>query len=163
MPTEDRNDDNQLPIGFAMGLTYRKLAALFQYRLAPFGITPEQWSVLNQIDKAQGLIQKEIAERVSKDKPTTTRILDHLEKKGLIYKKLGQRDRRSYLVYSTDAGKALVRETTSIEDSVTADVKSCISDSEYDMLMKVLMRIRHHLAGQLNSQDNGNSNDTYYE
>ncbi|MBO9599947.1 MAG: MarR family transcriptional regulator [Cohnella sp.] len=149
MPTEDRNDGSQLPIGFAMGLAYRKLAALFQYRLSPHGITPEQWSVLNQIDRSQGLIQKEIAERVGKDKPTTTRILDHLEKKGLIYKKLGQRDRRSFLVYSTDAGKALIRGTTSIEDSVTADVKTCISESEYDTLMDLLMRIQRHIAGQL--------------
>ncbi|MFC5528123.1 MarR family winged helix-turn-helix transcriptional regulator [Cohnella yongneupensis] len=151
--TDDLNNTRHLPIGFAMGITHRKLSALFQYRLAPYGITPEQWSALNQIDRAQGLIQKEIADRTGKDKPTTTRILDLLEKKGLIYKKLGERDRRSFLVFSTEAGKAVIRETTPIEDSVTADVKMCISETEYDTLMNLLLRIQHHVASKLDGSE----------
>ncbi|MDR6549162.1 MarR family transcriptional regulator [Paenibacillus qinlingensis] len=142
-------DSRLLPIGFAMGVTHRKLTALFQQRLHAHGITPEQWSTLNQIDRAQGLIQREIAERTGKDKPTTTRILDHLEKKGLIYKKAGDRDRRSFLVYSTELGQDLIRVTTPIEDSVTADVKACISEAEYDIMMELLLRIQLHLRVQL--------------
>lgn len=153
MTTDDLNRDNRIPIGFAMGLTYRKLAALFHFRLAPYGITPEQWSVLNQVDHAPGMIQKEIAERVGKDKPTTTRILDHLEKKGLIYKKTGEQDRRSFLVFSTEEGRELIRETMAIEDSVTADVRTCISDKEHDTLIDLLTRIQHHIAGVLDNSE----------
>jgi MarR family transcriptional regulator, transcriptional regulator for hemolysin len=149
MTTESRT----LPIGFAMGITHRKLSALFQQRLGAHGITPEQWSTLNQIDRAQGLIQREIAERTGKDKPTTTRILDHLEKKGLIYKKAGEHDRRSFLVFSTELGQAVIRETTPIEDSVTADVKQCISEAEYDVMMELLERIRQHIGGKVGHAD----------
>lgn len=141
------HDNSQLPIGFALGLTYRKVSGLFQHRLSPYGVTPEQWSALYQIDRSQGLIQKEIAERTGKDKPTTTRILDHLEKKGLIYKKAGERDRRSFLVYSTELGKSVIRETTSIEDSVTEDVRSCLTDQEYDKMLELLQRIRETISG----------------
>ncbi|NOU69653.1 MarR family transcriptional regulator [Paenibacillus sp. LMG 31461] len=142
-------EPRMLPIGFAMGVTHRKLTALFQQRLSAHGITPEQWSALNQIDRAQGLIQREIAERTGKDKPTTTRILDILEKKGLIYKKAGNRDRRSFLVYSTELGQAIIRETTPIEDSVTAEVKACISEEEYDIMMELLLRIQLHIGRKL--------------
>jgi MarR family transcriptional regulator for hemolysin len=145
MTTESRT----LSIGFAMGITHRKLSALFQQRLSAHGITPEQWSTLNQIDRAQGLIQREIAERTGKDKPTTTRILDHMEKKGLIYKKAGEHDRRSFLVFSTELGQAVIRETTPIEDSVTADVKQCISEAEYDVMMELLERIQQHISGKI--------------
>ncbi|QHW34042.1 MarR family transcriptional regulator [Paenibacillus rhizovicinus] len=148
MSTEARNNGH-LPIGFAMGLTHRKLSALFQHRLAAHGITPEQWSTLNQIDRAQGLIQKEIAERTGKDKPTTTRILDLLEKKGLIYKKAGERDRRSFLVYSTELGQSVIRETTPIEDSVTAEVKQVMSDTEYEKMLELLQRIQLHIESKL--------------
>lgn len=140
--TSNKSNNNQLPIGFALGLTYRKVSGLFQHRLNPYGITPEQWSMLNQIDRSQGLIQKEIAERTGKDKPTTTRILDHLEKKGFIYKKPGEHDRRSFLVYSTELGRSVIRETTPIEDSVTEDVRSCLTDEEYDTMLELLQRIR---------------------
>ncbi|REE56300.1 DNA-binding MarR family transcriptional regulator [Paenibacillus taihuensis] len=154
------SNHNRSPVGFVLGTTYRKVAAQFQQRLAPYGITPEQWSALNQIDRAQGLIQKEIAERTSKDKPSTTRILDHLEKKGLIYKKPGEQDRRAFLVYSTEAGKALIRETTPIEESVTADVKSCLSDQEYDTLLELLMRVQNHINVNLcGGSDSGNEHE----
>ncbi|QHT62181.1 MarR family transcriptional regulator [Paenibacillus lycopersici] len=154
MTTEERS----LPIGFLMGMTYRKLSALFQHRLSSYGITPEQWSALYQIDRAQGLIQKEIAERTGKDKPSTTRILDHLEKKGLIYKKAGERDRRSFLVFSTELGQSVIRETTPIEDSVTAEVMQCISEDEYGMMTGLLQRIRQHIESKLagaDAQDEG--------
>ncbi|MDQ6423442.1 MarR family transcriptional regulator [Paenibacillus sp. LHD-117] len=145
--------DGPLPVGFLMGLTYRKLAALFQLRLSEYDITPEQWSALNQIDRAQGLIQKEIAERTGKDKPTTTRILDLLEKKGLIYRKTGKNDRRSLLVYSTEQGRALIRDTAEIENSVTAEVKRCMSGEEYNVLLDLLLRTHQQISLAFNKTE----------
>ncbi|SDX48946.1 MarR family winged helix-turn-helix transcriptional regulator [Paenibacillus sp. CF384] len=149
MSTESR----KMPFGFAMGLTYRKLAALFQQRLSAYGITPEQWSALNQIDCSQGLIQREIAQRIGKDKPSMTRILDHLEKKGLIYKKAGDRDRRSFLVYSTELGREIIRVTTPIEESITAEVKACLSEEEHDNMIELLQRVQLHIEGKLKHTD----------
>lgn len=151
MSTE--SNGNPLAIGFAMGVTHRRMSALFQQRLSGHGITPEQWSALNQIDRSQGLIQKELANRTGKDKPTTTRILEHLERKGLIFKKPGEHDRRCFLVYCTEAGSALIRETTAIEDGVTAEVRRCMSDEEYDSLMALLVRIQHHVESKLESME----------
>ncbi|MBN3523401.1 MarR family winged helix-turn-helix transcriptional regulator [Paenibacillus apiarius] len=132
-------------IGFAMGVTYRKLSNLLQQRLKEHDITPEQWSVLYQISRANGLIQKEIAERAGKDKPTTTRILDHLERKGLIYKKIGENDRRSFLVNITDNGMALIQRTAPIERQAADDIKQCVSNEEYEVLMELLLRIGNHV------------------
>ncbi|WP_059053242.1 MarR family winged helix-turn-helix transcriptional regulator [Paenibacillus senegalimassiliensis] len=135
-------------IGFIMGVAYRKIASLLQQRLKGFDITPEQWAVLYQIDLADGLIQKEIADRSGKDKPTTTRIIDHLEHKELVHKQTGKQDRRSFLVYSTARGKALIQETLPLEQSVTEDVKHMMSKDEYSMLMELLQRISLQLSIQ---------------
>ncbi|MFD0696780.1 MarR family winged helix-turn-helix transcriptional regulator [Paenibacillus sp. GCM10027628] len=132
-------------IGFNMGVAYRKLSNLLQNRLKEYEITPEQWSVLYQVERGNGLIQKEIAERTAKDKPTTTRILDQLEGKGFITKKTGENDRRSFAVYITDKGKSLIEQTLPIELKVVNDVKRCMSDSEYDMLLELLQRINNHV------------------
>lgn len=139
-----KHNQLDLSLGFMMGTTYRKLSALFQNGIKEHGITPEQWSVLYQIDREEGLIQKEIAKRAGKDKPTTTRILDHLEGKGLIYKRTGENDRRSFLVYITEKGRALVKETYPIEAQVTEDIKQIISNEEYELLMDLLIRINNH-------------------
>ncbi|MEW9701673.1 MarR family winged helix-turn-helix transcriptional regulator [Paenibacillus sp. SI8] len=133
-------------IGFNMGLTYRKLSNLLQQRLKVYDITPEQWSVLYQIDKADGLMQKEIAERVGKDRPTTTRILDQLEGKGYVYKKTGENDRRSFLVYITDKGSSLMQETIPIEQKVITDVRQCMSNEEYNLLMNLLIRVSNQVS-----------------
>lgn len=143
MTTKDNQLD--LSLGFMMGTTYRKLGALFQNGLKEHDITPEQWSVLYQIDRTEGMIQKEIAKRAGKDKPTTTRILDHLEGKGLVYKRTGENDRRSFLVYITEKGHSLVQETIPIEAQVTEDIKKCISNDEYELLKDLLLRINNHV------------------
>ncbi|WP_206098471.1 MarR family winged helix-turn-helix transcriptional regulator [Paenibacillus montanisoli] len=135
--------------GFAIGLAYRKLSALLQQRLGEYDITTEQWSVLNQVYRTPGMIQKDIADRVGKDKPTTTRILDLLERKGLVLKQAGQQDRRSFLVFCTEQGASAMRETAPIEESVTADVRACMSDEEYALFMNLLMRVHLHASERL--------------
>ncbi|MFD0677343.1 MULTISPECIES: MarR family winged helix-turn-helix transcriptional regulator [unclassified Paenibacillus] len=133
-------------IGFNMGVTYRKLTNLLQYRLKEYDITPEQWSVLYQVARADGLIQKEIADRAGKDRPTTTRILDQLEGKGCIYKKTGENDRRSFLVHITDKGKLLIEKTLPIERQVINEVKEWMTADEYDLLLELLLRINNRMS-----------------
>jgi len=135
----------QRSAGFMLGRSYRKVSALFQSRLKPFEITPEQWSVLYQIHLEDGLIQKEIAERAGKDRPTTTRILDHLEQKGLADRRTGDRDRRSFQVVITDKGRELIRKTLPLELAANEDVRGCMSEEEYDTLIRLLIRIDHHM------------------
>ncbi|QTH43684.1 MarR family transcriptional regulator [Cohnella sp. LGH] len=136
--------DLQRSVGFMLGTAYRKASSLFQSRLKRFDITPEQWSILYQVDLADGLIQKEIAERAGKDRPTTTRILDHLERKELVARRTDNRDRRSFQVAITDKGRNLIRETLPIEIKSNEDVRSCMSEEEYETLMRLLIRIDHY-------------------
>ncbi|GGD57940.1 MarR family winged helix-turn-helix transcriptional regulator [Paenibacillus nasutitermitis] len=132
-------------VGALMGVTYRKMTNVLQARLKDYEITTEQWSVLFQVDQTDGLIQKEIAELAGKDKATTTRILDHLEEKGLISRKMSESDRRSFQVSSTDKGALLLKETLPIEKQVNQEIKQCMTDDEHELLMELLLRINHHV------------------
>ncbi|GIP32204.1 MarR family winged helix-turn-helix transcriptional regulator [Paenibacillus sp. J2TS4] len=152
MSTDNWENGLNHSIGFLMGITHRKLALLLQNRLKEYDITPEQWSVLYQINRADGLIQKEIGERSGKDKPTTTRILDHLEGKGLVYKKTGIADRRSFLVHITDKGKQLIESTIPVEKQFINDIKQCLSDDEYEVLLELLLRV-HRYADHLTDRE----------
>ncbi|MGG4397956.1 MarR family transcriptional regulator [Paenibacillus thiaminolyticus] len=140
-------EENRLfrSIGFVMGMTYRKVSTLFHHRLKEYDITPEQWTILYQISRADGLIQRDIAERSGKDKPTTTRILDHLEAKGFVFKTPGEHDRRSFLVRITERGKALIEQTSPIEQQMIHDIKQCMSEDEYDLLIELLLRVDSHV------------------
>jgi len=141
---------NQLDqsVGFTMGVAYRKLTGLLQQRLKAYDITPEQWSVLYHISRTDGMIQRDIAELAEKDHPTTTRILDHLLKKGLIEKQVNAEDRRAFLVTLTELGHQLLEQTTPIEHSITVDIQQCLSEDEFESFMNALRRIHTH-ASQL--------------
>jgi DNA-binding MarR family transcriptional regulator len=128
-------------IGFLISQTYRKIVQLVTQRLKDFDITPEQYSILCRITQQDGLNQKEIALRAAKDQPTTARILEVLVNKGLVEKRLSAADRRAYLVYSTPEGKALVEQTTPIEQRALADVVKGIDPAQLETFKNLLVLI----------------------
>ena len=133
-------------IGFQLSNAYRKFSQLFLMRIKEYDLTPEQWAVLYRIREQDGMIQKEIAERAGKDKPTTTRILDLLEAKGYITKKLGKSDRRSYHVYITGSGFQVADAIAPIEYQTDRDASEILSNEEYRLLMDMLKRLSAHSA-----------------
>lgn len=128
-------------IGFLFGISYRKLSNLLQMRMRSYDMTSEQWSVLYRVSEQDGMIQKEIAERSGKDKPTTTRILDLLETKGYITKKPGEKDRRSFLVYITETGKEVVSAIIPIERRLVEEVTDGLSEQDYKRLLEMVKLI----------------------
>lgn len=142
------HSQHELAIGYIMGIAYRKITALLQHRLKDYDITTEQWSVLHKIYNSDGLIQKEIADRTGKDKPTITRIIDLLESKGLVRKQAGERDRRSFVVFATERGRELICETLPIERSVNEEIKQMMNAEEYEKLMELLQRIDLRLTDE---------------
>ena len=72
-----------------------------------YDVTPEQWAVLNRLWEEDGLSQVDLAERTFKDKPGTTRILNLLEKKGIVVRRPDESDRRVLRIFLTKTGKDL--------------------------------------------------------
>lgn len=128
-------------LGFTLGVASRRMSQLFGHRLKEYGISPEQWSVLHLIAGQEGLIQKEIAERSCKDKPTVTRILDVLEEKGMISRKPGEQDRRSFRLYPTDKGRELALKTEPLERGVNGELADRLGEEAYDALLTRLKEI----------------------
>ncbi|HOI26357.1 MAG: MarR family transcriptional regulator [Paludibacteraceae bacterium] len=76
-------------------------------RTAGLDITPEQWSVLMFLWQQDGVTQREIADATYKDKPSITRLIDNLERQGLLYRKQDNVDRRTNKIFLTQAGQDL--------------------------------------------------------
>ena len=138
-------------IGFMLGQTYRKIVYLLSSRLKDFDITTEQFSLLYQLDKQDGITQKELAHRTSKDQPTTTRILDALYKKGLIHKKTSENDRRAFLLFLTDAGKEMVKQTLPIEQQTIQEALQNISDADLAFMKQLLQQMSENAQKQIES------------
>lgn len=68
-------------------------------------ISPEQLGLLIRLSEEQGLNQKELAEKTFTDKPSTTRMIEKLEKKQLIKRMVNNEDKRAYQLYLTSKGR----------------------------------------------------------
>jgi DNA-binding MarR family transcriptional regulator len=70
-----------------------------------YDCTPEQWGLLTRLRDGEGMNQSRLGERTFKDRHNVTRMLDLLEKRGLIERQVDEANRRAYRVFLTEAGK----------------------------------------------------------
>jgi len=73
---------------------------------APFDIRPAQFSVLTVIERNPGLTQSQVAEALGIKR---TNFVGALEARGLTERRPAARDKRSYALYLTAEGAALMR------------------------------------------------------
>ncbi|SFM15953.1 MarR family winged helix-turn-helix transcriptional regulator [Pelosinus propionicus] len=97
-------------MGFILNKTNTKLKNELFQRFKEYDVTPEQWAVLNCLWEQEGVTPKELADRIFKDKPNTNRILEKLQMKELIIRKLHPIDKRAYQIFLTERGWALKEE-----------------------------------------------------
>lgn len=76
---------------------------------AEFGIRPAQYAALTIIERNPGLKQKDVAEALGIKRANFVAMCDELERLGLAERKQIPTDRRSYALYLTRKGKALLK------------------------------------------------------
>ena len=117
----------------------------FTKRLRPYGLTPEQWALLNRLGEKDGVTQRELSERTFKDQPNTTRILDKLEKKKLIRKANNPEDRRAFIVFLTDKGKEVRNKIIPITAHLNDEAAKGIGGENRRRLIDLLNHVYENL------------------
>lgn len=94
----------------SLSRTATVLAGSLEHMLEPYGVTLTQYNVLRILRGAGpgGLCRNEIGERLIARTPDVTRLLDRMEKGGLVSRVRCQDDRRLVHTRLTDHGRALV-------------------------------------------------------
>jgi len=115
------------------------------FRQAGIELTVEQWSILVHLWKEDGLSQQELCNRTYRDKPSVTRLLDNMEKQGLVVRKSSKTDRRINLVQVTAVALALKEQTTLIANDTLNDGLEGVSKDEIEVVKKVLQQVYDNL------------------
>src|SRR3954470_16416154 len=97
----DVNLEKALP--FLIHACYQQIRSITYKEFLGQGLelTPEQWIVLVQLWEKDGQSQSALSERTLRDRPTMSRILDTMEKSGLVERSVDAQDARSRLVKLT--------------------------------------------------------------
>ncbi len=135
-------------IYFQIELTARKIRRYGQNVLNSHGIdiTIEQWLVLNVINENEYTNQIYVGEKLVKDKPTISRMVNHLEKKELIVKTTSAIDSRKVELSLSKKGKDLITNLYPIIENIRLTGLSKLSKNENESIETILKKIRENLG-----------------
>jgi DNA-binding MarR family transcriptional regulator len=118
------------------------------FRNAGLDITIEQWSILYHLWKDDCLSQQELCDRTYRDKPSITRLIDNLEKQGLVNRTSHSHDRRKNMVCLTDLAKTLQQQTIDLANQTMDEALVGINKQEIETVKNVLQKVYDNLSPQ---------------
>lgn len=125
-------------ISFRLSRVASVLHAGFSKCLDEYGIAPEQFGTLRIISEDGNITQSEIAEILAKGKPTVSRALDALEKKGLIVRESNQEDRRIKPIRLTQKGQEVLDRVVPRARQFNDAIKARLTPVEIETFFRVL-------------------------
>ncbi len=114
--------------------------------LQPMDITAAQFVVFNSIARGKGRTIGDLCRLLGYDSGAMTRLLDRIEKKGLLRRVANPDDRRSYLVELTETSTLLVPKARRLVDKVFTALLQDFSDREATALKASLEKILQNAA-----------------
>ncbi len=135
-------------VNFLMEQTVRQIRNYGQRQLdlLESGITVDQWVLLKIIEEHGQISQVDIAQEALKDTASITRILDLLQKKGLIQRIDDDFDRRKYLISLTVDGIAFFNRMLPQISQIRDQIVKGLSKEEIQALKATLNKIRRNLS-----------------
>ena len=141
-------------LGYLTVVTSRLFTALLTRQLVKAGceVTPEQWALLRALLNKDGQSQDEMIHLTRYEKSSLSRLLDGLERKGLVRRERGAADRRSKIVFITGKGADVGKVGTILAlDSLRA-LYGDIDPGELNICRNVLERIQTELLRMLREE-----------
>jgi DNA-binding MarR family transcriptional regulator len=131
-------------LGGAHTAMFRHLSKLMREKGLP--ITPEQFSVLSHLWQKDGLPQSELALCTNRNRANVTRIIDILEREGIVERRDDDQDRRVFRIYLSAKGKSLRDQTAKCADQSIKDSLKGLSKAEVETCLHVLHTIKRNVG-----------------
>lgn len=131
-------------LGTTIGKLRNKLHRLMKHRYAAeasIKLTVEEFILLTMIRAKTDQILQNIAIATGKNKSVVMRMIDSLEKKGLVKRTVNPEDRRENLLSTTDMGEQVVAEYHKIEKKLSYELLKGIPDEKVEVFFEVVEEI----------------------
>jgi len=128
-------------IGYVLRRAQLAVFQDFFAAFAPLDVRPAQFSVLTVIERNPGLTQSQVAEALGIKRTNFVGLLDALEARGLIERRQAARDKRSYALYLTVEGAALMRKLRPVLKAHESRMIARIGEEGRDRLVALLHEI----------------------
>ena len=132
---------------FITGKASTALARRLQknFKQAGIEITIEQWSVLYHLWKEDGQSQQQLCDATFRDKPSITRLVDNLEKLGLVKRTANKNDRRINKICLTPEAQNLQVQTMEVANQTLNEALVGVTNGQVEIAKEVLQRVYDNL------------------
>jgi len=114
-------------------------------------LSKEQWIVLKRLHDKDGQSQNDLAFITNRSKTSLTRLINTMEKKGLVYRELSKEDKRINHIHISDMGKSILKKSLPVLSKIITELQGGISADEIRITIKVLNNIQSNINKKLSS------------
>jgi DNA-binding MarR family transcriptional regulator len=133
-------------IGFLLGHICRANRALANDALTEIGLYAGQEMFLHHLWEQDGLTQSQLVEHMCVQPATISKMLDRMEKTGLVTRRADAEDSRVSRVFLTEQGKNLEHAVCDVWDQLEARVVAGLSTEERVLLRRLLLQVYENLT-----------------
>ena len=113
------------------------------------GMTRAQWTILINLERQPGLLQKELAELLEVEPITVARLVDRLEARHMVERRGDPTDRRCWRLHLTDESRPLMAEIDRQLSDLANIAMDGIEPDQLAALLPSLTRMREQVAAEI--------------
>jgi MarR family transcriptional regulator for hemolysin len=136
-------------IAFLTSDVSRLLRKRFDVVSRRFGVTGPQWRMLATLRRTPGINQGALAQWLEVEAITAGRMIDRLEKAGMVERRADPADRRAWRLFLTDGATPLLDELLACANDVFDEALQGFSEAERALLLALLERVRANLLEEV--------------
>jgi DNA-binding MarR family transcriptional regulator len=121
------------------------VARNFRSVMAGVELEPRHFALLRAIEASEGQAQNALVERLQIPASSMVSLVDHLEERGLIERRVHPSDRRSRTLHLTDHGRKLVMQATTRALALESQLCAGLSAEERLELIERLQHVGRNL------------------
>lgn len=133
------------PIGFLVYDVNRLIRKDYAARVARLGLTQAQWRALAHLSRMEGCRQTQLAETLEVRPITAGRLVDRLQKAGLVRRAEDPGDRRAFQLHLTPSSRTLLRKLRAIGDETIERALQGLATPDRRRLHEMLEAVRTNL------------------
>lgn len=133
-------------LGFHLRMAQTASFQAFARETQEFDVRPGRFAILMLIGKNPGLSQTALSRANGRDKSTLTPALADLKRRGMVVRKRIASDRRSYQLFLTPAGEAMLAKLTKCAEVHERNLERVVGKRNREQFLAVLRRLATDLV-----------------
>ena len=102
--------------------------------------------IILKYDEGEGFTQQALSDLLLVSRANVTKVIDGLEKRGLVIRNSSKEDRRTRVIKLTEAGKDLASRFMPKQNEYTARITNKLTKNEISLLNKLLTKFRKNIV-----------------